>query len=78
VSERRWRFATDNSSVKKRHSAADERRYTQIKNKKLLPLQGEGGDGDGLYISTILTHPHLGPPLEGEDDKYEATLAIDY
>ncbi len=32
----------------------------------LLPLQGEGRDGDGVIAPSLLPHPHPNPPLEGE------------
>src|SRR5690606_29383801 len=32
----------------------------------LLPLQGEGRDGEGLAMDSKETHPHPNPPLEGE------------
>jgi hypothetical protein len=48
-------------------------RFTQLKlmsNEpcgKPLPLQGEGWDGDGFDGSLTTPHPHLSPPLEGEE-----------
>jgi hypothetical protein len=36
----------------------------------LLPLQGEGGDGDGGKLAVAeVTHPHPNPPLEGDGTK---------
>ena len=45
-----------------------------------FPFKGKGGMGMGL-LARIVTHPHLGPPLEGEEEKcavrtYVAHLSV--
>ncbi len=34
-----------------------------------FPFKGKGGMGMGKSRANIPTHPHLSPPLEGEDEK---------
>jgi hypothetical protein len=33
-------------------------------------LQGEGQGGDGVSVQATEPHPHLDPPLEGEEESY--------
>ena len=42
----------------------------------LLPLQGEGWEGDEFLPQTAETHPHPNPPLEGKGITESNTIGI--